>query len=155
MVEITQIELLVHPDFHSFNLDRSDCDYPYQKVLRGKWLERAQYVSSSPGAVMFYFPAIGSHIAPEYDRRSKLLELYGQRFFLFPGFERPAADRLKSLFDLEGFSFSPDQVRLNYYGEYRELCVTKWGNHIGEQLQIPETQRELIRYLSISYHLVY
>lgn len=160
---ITQIDILIHPDYHQL-WDNSN---PNHKPFRRRWDNRVATLANKPNTVLFYFPAVPEKLKsspyPEYPllqsaqelyeyectRRQNYARLLGNRFFWFSP-TWPITDKPAKNLQERNLRYNPQKMQLYAYGEYRHLCVNDWLNYIGKQLGIPLRQQHIIKWMSPS-----
>ena len=160
---ITQVDLLVHPDYHLIGEDEPNSD-PAQMKLRKRWDERITELAENKQALLFYFPGIplsgrmpGDRVEvsfelriDEAERRIKYERLLKDRFFIFNDWEKHVGKTLFPEFKARGFTYNPQTTKLIAYGEYLHLCVGTWQDETGLVLDIPTQNHTTLADLSVA-----
>ncbi len=148
LIEVRQIDILTHP-YYSAQDEPEIAQVPAYKELIGNWKQRAGELAQQSDSILLYFSPlidngilIGKKHPPntfgkqELSRIKAYEQLLGNRFFLFNGLNPPVASYLKDR--LGTIRYSPKDVKLFAYGEYKDQCVIAWGNAVQKILGIPE-----------------
>jgi hypothetical protein len=166
-MEIRQIDLLVHPDWHVL-YHRTDPDSPLQQELRAKWKRRSLEVSQKPNTMLLNYSAfpidprtIETTSLPariqrlcqvEGERRDYLTDLFGERYLVYGVENLPQEVAMKREFTQRGFNYHPDSTLVVAYGEYLEACVSQWRNELLEALRIGEMYALTLKDHSLSFY---
>ena len=155
---ITQIDLLVHPDYHL--VDQFRPDLREKRSLRDKWDERVIQIAKQ-NTVLLYFQAsmlnsrLGLWMGENYqeidqDRRKRYAEILGYNFFQFTTWEQPTSNKLAWMFRQRNLRYNEKETNLFVYGEYLELCVVTLQDYMERTLGISKGRSHLIPELSLS-----
>jgi hypothetical protein len=164
-IEIKQIDVLVHPDYHLIWED-TESGFNAQQSLRARWDSRIVNLAKDGDGILFYYSGIplSPHILyegitinedlkkEEQLRLRRYQDLLGDRFICFSSpWEEPNAEFLQSLLKKRGLKYRPSSTLLTAYGEYLDLCVISWQEATGEALFIPYKNYSVDANLSVKH----
>ncbi len=163
MVNIAEVHLLVHPDYHAIrNGNARNTLSPLQLGLRLSWDQRVDEISGRGDNVLVYLSALVREdmIKPHSEIEGIKLEDVTRidryrrkmdgRFILFPSNIAVTQKKLLGAFEEHGFVIDPD-LKLFAFGEYQEHCVLGEGENAQDALGLSDSRFFIERKLSLEY----
>lgn len=145
-VPITNIQLLVHPYYHSIYSDPMMDSHKFLEEIREQWWRRALLVQQHPNSVLVEFTSMDlpdyEQYRERYDDTSKILiekfdrellriwqykDMLEDRYILLPGDKQAGKIDWEKEFKCRGLTID-ERVFIQAFGEYSYNCVEDWGH---------------------------